>query len=93
MIPDISAYLQHTFWEPILYYDHEETWPSSKERAGRWIGIAHNVGDILTYWVFDEQSKRVLARSVVRPFHSNSRVKWNPAFSPESKITAHSGGI
>jgi hypothetical protein len=31
MIPDISAYLQHTFWEPILYYDHEETWPSSKE--------------------------------------------------------------
>ena len=48
--------------------------------------------DTLTYWVFDEQSKHVLARSVVRPYHSNSRVTWNPAFSPESKFTAHSWG-
>ena len=64
--PDISAYLQHTFWEPIVYLDHEETWPTTKERAGRWVGIAHNIGDTLTYWIFDEQSKQLLARSIVR---------------------------
>ena len=33
--PDISAYLQFTFWQPILYLDHEAVWPSFKERSGR----------------------------------------------------------
>ena len=31
---DIHAYLQFTFWQPILYLDHEQSWPSSKERSG-----------------------------------------------------------
>jgi hypothetical protein len=47
--PDISAYLQFTFWQPILYLDHEAEWPSSKERSGRWIGIAQGIGDLLTF--------------------------------------------
>jgi hypothetical protein len=63
--PDISAYLQHTFWSPILYYDHEETWPATKERTGRWVGVAKNVGDCLTYWIVDEQTHQLYARSVV----------------------------
>jgi len=29
--PDISAYLQFTFWEPILFLDTEETWPATRE--------------------------------------------------------------
>ena len=33
--PDISAYLQFTFWQPILYLDHEAVWTSFKERPGR----------------------------------------------------------
>jgi hypothetical protein len=47
--PDISVYLQFTFWEPILYLDHESSWPESKERTGYWAGVAENVGDALTY--------------------------------------------
>ena len=91
--PDISAYLQHTFWEPIVYLDHEETWPTTKERPGRWVGIAHNIGDALTYWVYDEQSKRVLARSVVWPYRDNKRVKFDPSLDKQgSTHTAHSGG-
>jgi hypothetical protein len=49
LIPDISSYLQYSFWEPIVYQDHEDIWPSTKERPGRWVGIVHNVGDTLTY--------------------------------------------
>ena len=92
LIPDISAYLQHIFWEPVLYLDHEETWPSSKERAGRWVGIAHNIGDTLTYWILDDQTNCLLAQSVVRPLHSNKRVKWDPNVPKISLYTAHSGG-
>ena len=91
--PDISAYLQHTFWEPILYLDHEEVWPTTKERAGRWVGIAHNIGDALTYWILDEQSKRLLARSVICPFHSNKRVHFDPTLDTHGPSQPdHSGG-
>ena len=91
--PDISAYLQHRFWDPILYYDHEASWPESKERSGRWVGVADNVGDVLTYWVVDDQTKQPLTRSVVRPFWGNRRVKWDPEFvKVPVKSTAHNGG-
>lgn len=79
--PDISAYLQFSFWQPVLYLDHEETWPSSKERSSRWVGIAHGIGDFLTFWILDDQSKHILAQSVVRPYKENLRVRWDPALA------------
>jgi len=57
--PDISSMLQFNFYKPVLYYDHEESWPSSKERSGGWAGIAENIGDCLTYWILDDQSLQV----------------------------------
>ena len=47
--PDISAYLQYTFWQPVLILDHEAVWPSTNARAGRWLGVAHNIGDAMTF--------------------------------------------
>ena len=61
--------------------DHEENWPTSKERSGTWLGVAHGIGDLLTFWILDDQSKHILARSVVRPFSRNLRVKWDPAIA------------
>lgn len=84
--PDISAYLQFTFWQPILYLDHEAEWPSSRERSGRWNGIAKSIGDVLTFWILDDQSKHILSRSVVRPFTENLRVKWDPAVTDISDV-------
>ena len=47
----------------------------------------------MIFWVLDDQSKYILARSVVRPFNQNLRVKWDPALaSDEEKITATHGG-
>ena len=52
-----------------------------------------NIGDLLTFWIFDAQSKQVLARSVVRPFCKNKKVKWDPAFTPKTvHTTAQHGG-
>jgi hypothetical protein len=43
--PDILALLS---FQPICYLDVEEQTPFSKEKAGYWLGVAHNVGDALT---------------------------------------------
>src|SRR5687767_5018070 len=90
--PDISEFLQFTFWQPILYLDHESKWPASKERSAGWVGVAHGIGDALTFWVLDDQSKQLLARSVVRPFNQNLRVKWDPSLvHDQEKDTATHG--
>ena len=51
---DISVWLHFSFWQPVLYLDHEETWPASKERTGRWVSVTENIGEQLTYWILDE---------------------------------------
>lgn len=69
------GHLQFIFYQPVLFLDHESDWPSFNERSGRWMGIAHGIGDILTFWILNDQSKHILAQSVVRPFTMNLRVK------------------
>jgi Reverse transcriptase (RNA-dependent DNA polymerase) len=93
--PDISAYLQFSFWEPVLYADVDKSFPSTSERPARWIGVAHNVGDSLTYWLFDDQTKKVIARSTVRPFNRNKRIQWDPQFAtaPIRSTASHGGEI
>ena len=88
---DISVWLQFSFWQPILYLDHKETWPSYKERTGRWVGVTENIGDQLTYWILDEQSKQLVSRSVVRPLNNNRRVKQDPELTKESDPKAVRG--
>ena len=90
---DISAFLQFIWFQKVLYLDHEGDWPASKERVGRFVGITQNIGDHLTYWIYDEQSKQVLARSVVRPLSDNLKVKFDPTLSRLPKRTASIGGI
>ena len=41
---DISAFLEYRFYEPILYLDSDETFPSSKEKPGWWVGVANGSG-------------------------------------------------
>lgn len=86
--PDISAFLQFSFWQPVLYLDHESEWSSLKERSGRWVGIAHNNNDPFTFWIFDDQTIQLLARSVVRPFSQNHQVKWDSSLINWGKHTA-----
>ena len=43
---------------------------------------------MLTFWILDDQSKHILARSVVRPFKDNLRVKWDPDLVGGERNTA-----
>lgn len=63
--PDISNLIQFEFWELVYYHNPAESFPDSKERLGRFVGIAENIGDFMTYYVLIENGE-VLARSSVR---------------------------
>ena len=69
--PDISAYCEFHFWQPI-YYAEDNQWPSETgEKAGRWVGVAENVGDALTYKILTDETKKVIYHSAVRPQDPN----------------------
>jgi len=68
-VPDISGLLQHHWWQPVYYAVHSTTkaYPSrTPEKTGRWVGVASHQGDILTYLVLTDDTKKVIARSAVR---------------------------
>lgn len=51
------------------------------------MGVAHGIGDSLTFWILDHQSKYVSAR-----LHHNLRVKWDPELTDtHEKSTAAYG--
>ena len=64
--PDVSALLQFRWWEPV-YYSAPRTFPDeSREKLGRWVGVAETQGDALTYLILDDNSGKVVTRSQVR---------------------------
>ena len=74
--PDISAIMHHTFYDKVYYLENETSFPESKERLGRFVGIAENCGDALTYLIYDEETNKVIARSVIRTTNiPNNRIE------------------
>ena len=64
--PDISALLQFRWYEPVRYLAMSNNkWVEEK---GRFVGVATNIGDALTYYVLTSNNQ-ILARSVVAPAH------------------------
>ena len=76
--PDISILLLYTFYQPVFYATHNQSYPSaSEERAARWVGFGEHVGDALTHKLLDDDTKKILYRSAVRPSyyaHPNKRL-------------------
>ena len=69
--PDISIILLYTFYQPVFYATHNQSYPSaSEERAAHWVGFGEHVGDALTHKRLDDDTKKILYRSAVRPSDS-----------------------
>ena len=62
----------------MFYATHNQSYPSaSEERAARWVGFGEHVGDALTHKLLDDDTKKILYRSAVRPSdsaHPNKRL-------------------
>jgi Reverse transcriptase (RNA-dependent DNA polymerase) len=77
---DISAFLNFRFFEKVYYLDPNVSFPDSKESTGRWLGVAHSMGDALTYYILTDDTHRIITRSVVRPFDertNNGRLRFH----------------
>ena len=58
--PDISEFLPFKWWDHVAYSIHN-TFPSTGgERSGRWVGVAHNHGDGLAFWILTEDTKELI---------------------------------
>ena len=79
--PDISAYIIFHFWEAILYLEANNSFPDSKELPGRFLGVAKNVGDALTFVILSQEGTRIQC-SVIR-----SATGKPPAGFPNMRIT------
>ena len=80
---DISPLLQFEWYEPIYYREEETGFPSkSTEKFGQFVGIAEHVGHALTFMVLNEDTQRIIQRSVVRtatdPSSTNLRARGYP---------------
>lgn len=62
--PDISEYVQFDWYQYVWYIDPAVPFPEDSRKLGRWIGVAHDVGSPMTFWILP-QSCKVLARSTV----------------------------
>ena len=66
--PDISILLLYTFYQPVFYATHNQSYPSSsEERAARWVGFGEHVADALIHKLLDDDTKKILYRAAVRP--------------------------
>ena len=65
--PDISVLLCFYWYQPVIYLEFESSFPKSKERLGRFVGISENCGDALTFRILTDETKEIISRSVVRP--------------------------
>jgi hypothetical protein len=69
-VPDVSPYLEFVFREKVYHKlgNQDKHFPgeTSDERTGWWMGPAEDRGDILTYWILDEQTDQLVPRSEVR---------------------------
>ena len=67
--PDISP-LQFEFYERLFYLDPRSQYPQARERRGRFLGMAENVGHTFTYWILSDNDT-LIARSCVRPINDD----------------------
>jgi hypothetical protein len=77
--PDISEWFEYEFYEPCWYLDNAD-FPDTKMKLGRWLGVAHRIGQAMVYYVIPK-SGVPLARSTVQPFSDED--KRNPAVTAE----------
>jgi len=91
--PDISHILTHSWYEPVYYYEPDESHPKSKEKPGYFVGFAENVGDALTFKILTHKTRQIIHRSVVRsaldPKAPNKRIVWDKELPVNESTDQH----
>ena len=76
--PDISAYLMFMLWDKVRYLVKTIKFPKNPELPGRFLGVASDVGDQLTYRIVpdapDNKNPFVLSWSVVEADDGRNKI-------------------
>jgi hypothetical protein len=66
-LPDISEYLDYSWYETVWYHDQDAPFPETRRKLAKWLGVAHHVGQALCYYILPE-SGRPIIRSTIQAF-------------------------
>ena len=65
-VPDISPLLAFAWYEPVYYKVDDSSFPSDTvEKYGRFVGVAENVGHIMTFRILTDDTWKIIPRSNV----------------------------
>jgi len=60
--PDISEYLDFGFYDYVWYHENAGL---AERKLGRWLGVSHRVGSLMSYWVLTKTG-HVISRTTVQ---------------------------
>ncbi|MGH3054924.1 MAG: hypothetical protein ACRDL7_08105, partial [Gaiellaceae bacterium] len=63
--PDISELLYFEFYQWVKFHEPHTGFTEQRMVLGRWLGIAHDIGQAMSYWILKDTG-RVIVRSTVR---------------------------
>ena len=61
--PDISEYLDFSFYDWVTYRSNAGLGELS---LGRWLGVSHKIGQLMSYWILTEKSRVISCTTVQR---------------------------
>jgi hypothetical protein len=64
--PNIAALCTYSFYDYCWYWSSEEGFPDQQRVLGHWLGVSHDIGGPLTYFILPK-SCRPIARSSITP--------------------------
>jgi hypothetical protein len=64
--PDISEFAHFSWAEWVWYKESGKSFPEADVHLGKWMGVAEDVGQAMTYWVLTQKGT-IIARSSVAP--------------------------
>jgi hypothetical protein len=80
--PDILAYAQYEWYEPVWYVEKSVDMTSSRRKLGHWLGVTEDQGTSMTYVILPKSCGPIVRTSVF-PVSENWRL--NPKYHAELK--------
>ena len=83
--PDISEYLDFGFYDWVIYWSNAGLGEPS---LGRWLGVSHRVGQLMSYWILTESGNIISCVTVQRLTNTDQQtVEW------KQRMTEYDGKI
>jgi hypothetical protein len=63
-MPNIAVLCTYSFYDYCWFWDSEQGFPNQQRVLGRWLGISHDIGRTLTYFILYKSCKLIVQSSV-----------------------------